>query len=78
MSFSIILPCLNIHLAGMPLTRVWRLKLFLKHKLLVKTSIINDVVKQFVPTTNKSLTATKLTQCRLAKALPLLRLAIGR
>ena len=32
----------------------------------------------FFTTANKSLTATKLTQCRLEKALPLLRLQVGR
>jgi hypothetical protein len=78
MSFSIILPCFNIHIAGIPLTRVWRLKLFLKHKLLVKISIIMDFVKQIVPTTNMPSTATKLAYCCLAKASPLLRLLASR
>jgi len=55
-----------------------RLKLFLKHKLLVKSSINIDFVKQIVPTTNMPATATKLTYCRVAKALPLLRLQARR
>ena len=46
-----------MHLAGIPLTRVLRLKLKCKHKLLVKTSISNDFVKQFVPSTNMPLKA---------------------
>jgi len=37
-----------------------------------------DFVNQIVPTTNKSLTATKPTAMLQAKVSPLLRLAIGR
>ena len=51
---------------------------FFQYKLLVIASLINDFVKQIVPTTNMPSTATMLAQSCFSKALPLLRLPASR